>query len=72
MTFKDSRLVMEALVVGVALAAALVLAHGVVAIKDYKTAAVVGLVVGASLHLVFELLGLNRAYCSTGHACRRA
>ncbi len=55
----------EALAVGVALALAMMLAHSFVQIKDYSTAALVGLVVGAALHLVFEVLGLNRAYCQS-------
>lgn len=59
----------EALIVGAALAMALALTTTVVRITNTKTALVVGVVVGAALHLLFELAGLNRAYCRTGHAC---
>jgi hypothetical protein len=69
MSVPMSNLVLEALVVGAALAVALVLTTTVVRINDAKTALVVGVVVGAALHLLFELAGLNRAYCRTGHAC---
>ncbi len=63
-------LLTEALIVGVALAAALALTTTVVRITNVKTALVVGVVVGAALHLLFELSGLNRTYCRSGHACR--
>jgi uncharacterized membrane protein (DUF441 family) len=60
----------EALAVGVALALALALlvSRGV-RITSFKTALAVGLVVGAALHVLFELSGLNGAYCRMGHAC---
>ena len=63
------RLLKEALVVGVALAVALALTTTIVRITNAKTALVVGAVLGAALHLLFELAGLNRAYCRVGHAC---
>lgn len=66
------RLIYEALAVGVALAISLAIAQSLVRIRDYKTALLVGLVLGASLHLVFELVGLNRSYCMSGHACKLA
>lgn len=59
----------EALVVGAALAVALALTTTVVHVNNVKTALVVGVVVGAALHLLFELAGLNEVYCRSGHAC---
>jgi len=62
----------EALAVGLALALALalVVSRGV-RITSFKTALAVGLVLGAALHVLFELSGLNRAYCTQGYACTR-
>lgn len=65
------RLVAEAGVVGLILAIVL----GLVAAAAPKVlatparAALTGLVVGAAFHLAFEAAGLNRMYCTTGHAC---
>lgn len=64
-----ARLATEAAVVGMALAAALAAVTVFVKITNARTAVMVGLVAGAALHLLFELTGLNGAYCSTGHAC---
>ena len=59
----------EAVVVGLALALALALVRMLVTINTYTKALAVGFVLGAALHLVFELSGLNGMYCRTGHAC---
>lgn len=65
------RLVIEALVVGLALAAALGAVRWALpsTCSSVGAAAATGLVVGAAFHVVFELAGLNAAYCKTGHAC---
>ena len=62
----QTRLVIEAVVVGAALALALWL---VSLLRLRWHPVVTGFVVGAGLHLVFEFTGMNRSYCSTGHAC---
>ena len=60
----------EAVVVGLALALALACVTAMsVKIAGYPAALAVGFVVGAALHLLFELSGLNGMYCRTGHAC---
>ena len=38
-------------------------------LRSVPMAALVGFILGALFHLGFEFTGLNRAYCSTGHAC---
>lgn len=57
------RVAFESLAVGAVLAVALAIAQTLVKIKDIKTAVLVGLVVGAALHLLLELMGANAAYC---------
>jgi hypothetical protein len=60
----------EATVVGIVLA--IVLAIAVAArgpIATVPAALATGLVLGAAVHLGFEVAGLNRAYCTTGAAC---
>ena len=66
---KFVHLATEATVVGLALAAALAATTTFVQIRNAYTALAVGLVLGAALHLLFELTGLNGKYCRTGHAC---
>ena len=70
--FNPRHLALEAVVVGLALALALTATTQLfrVTIGTGQTSVVVGLVLGAGLHLAFELAGLNRTYCSTGHACQ--
>lgn len=62
-------LVTEAVVVGLALALSLAGATTLTKINNYRTALAVGFVVGAALHLLFEMSGLNSVYCRSGHAC---
>lgn len=62
-------LLTEAFVVGVSLALALAGATALTKINSYSTALAVGFVLGAALHLLFELSGLNTMYCKSGHAC---
>lgn len=38
-------------------------------LRSVPMAALVGFILGALFHLGFEFTGLNRTYCSTGHAC---
>lgn len=66
-----STLALEALVVGLTLAAALGAVRWALPStwSSVGAAATTGLVVGAAIHLFFELAGFNRAYCRTGHAC---
>lgn len=67
------RLWIEAAVVGGVLAIALAAVRIAVpgAFGGPLATALTGLAVGAAFHLVFELAGLNRAYCATGYACTR-
>lgn len=63
---------LEAGVVAVVTALALALALWLGGpITRLTKALVVGAVVGAAIHLIFELVGANRMYCSTGAACSR-
>ena len=64
-------LLIEASVVGAILAAMLGLTAWAAprALSTPARAALAGLIAGAAFHLAFELAGLNRAYCTTGHAC---
>lgn len=66
-----ARLVLEALIVGGSLAAAL---GGVAwawpaSLRTASSATLVGFALGVAFHLGFEALGLNAAYCTSGHAC---
>ena len=65
------QLLLEALVVGMTLAVALLAAHAVTTPKSATDVLLMGFVVGILIHLGFELAGLNRVYCSIGAACRR-
>lgn len=56
----------EAVVVGAALALAW---WAVDSARVRWHPAATGFAVGAGLHLLFEVVGLNRAYCTAGHAC---
>ena len=66
-----THLATEAVVVGLALAAALAATTVFVRITSAGTALAVGPVLGPALHLLFELTGLNAMYCRGGHACAR-
>lgn len=69
----SSRLIREAAFVGVTLGVILALVASLWP-RNFRTAsaaAIAGFVIGAALHLAYEALGLNRAYCQTGHACVR-
>ncbi len=65
------QLALEALIVGVTLAAVLAIVNIVApgALRGTASVTLVGFVVGAFLHLAFELSGLNAKYCTVGHAC---
>lgn len=67
----STQLALEVVVVGAVLAAALASVAWLLpgALRSVWKAAVTGLVVGAAVHLGFELSGLNRVYCGVGHAC---
>ena len=65
------QLVIEAVVVGVTLAIALAITHSVRVPKTTSDVLLTGFVVGVIIHLGFEALGFNRAYCTVGAACRR-
>lgn len=63
----------EIAVVAAVTALSLMLAVRLVgSIDSVRKACVVGLVVGACIHLAFELLGGNMYYCSFGAACGRS
>lgn len=67
-----SRLALEAAVVAVVTAVALAFAVAVTGpISSVRKALLVGLVMGAAVHIGFELLGGNLYYCSFGAACAR-
>lgn len=62
----------EAAIVGAALAAGLAFAVMVRPLEDSVTQAVItGFVVGAALHMLFELAQANTWYCKRGAACSR-
>lgn len=61
----------EAGFVGVAAAFAFAVACFLLKPTGLMQLAGVGFVTGAALHLVFEVLGLNAMYCTTGAACAR-
>ena len=63
---------MEAGAVAAVTALALAFAVSVTgAIRTVRKALLVGLVMGAAIHVAFELLGGNSYYCSFGAACAR-
>jgi hypothetical protein len=65
-------LLLEISVVAAITALALALAVTVAGpIQTARKALVVGLVIGGSIHLAFELLGGNRYYCTYGAACTK-
>lgn len=68
----SSSLLFEAVFVGVTLASCLSLAVSLYprTVTTGYSAAVLGFCLGAGLHLGFELIGLNKTYCVSGHACR--
>ena len=70
MELKKQLLVETAIVaVTLALVMGLVAAAAPWALRTPVRAAVTGL--GAAFHLGFEATGLNRLYCTVGHACQR-
>ncbi len=60
----------EALVVGAALALCLAVLVRYAPLRSPRDAAIAGFLLGAALHLGFELSGANRWYCVHGNACR--
>jgi len=66
-----SMVLVEALVVGLVLAASLSVSDILVPITNPKTAALTGLVVGALVHIGFEVFGANAWYCTEGASCRK-
>jgi uncharacterized membrane protein len=67
-----SRLAIEAAVVAAVTALALAFAVAVTGpVGSVRKALLVGLVMGAAIHVAFELLGGNLWYCSSGAACSR-
>ena len=66
------RLAFEVVAVAAATALSMGLAVAVAGpIASVKKALVVGLLVGAIIHVAFEVLGGNAWYCSYGAACLR-
>ena len=65
-----STLLLEAASVGATLAFALVAAFSIVKPTSTIKTLLIGFIVGVLIHLGFELAGLNKYYCSAGHACR--
>ena len=66
-----SMVLVEALIVGIVLAASLTVSDILVPITNAQTAALTGLVVGALVHVGFEVAGANAWYCRKGASCRR-
>ncbi len=67
-----TRLAMEVAVVGAVTALALAFAVSVTGpIRTVRKGLVVGLLMGAVIHVAFELLGGNAYFCSFGAACTR-
>lgn len=64
-------LLSEAAVVGLVLGGLLALTVSFFPLKAPSAALYAGILLGAGVHLMFELLGLNARYCSTGAACAR-
>lgn len=66
------RLLIECIVVGAVLALALACVRSWVprALASPGRAALAGLAIGAGIHLLFEIAGLNSRYCTSGFACR--
>ena len=64
--------IVEAFVVGGGLAALMVLAHAMGHRPSSAVqAAVLGFVLGAFFHIMCEISGINKWYCTNGAACRR-
>ncbi|QJX74039.1 hypothetical protein F-E9_285 [Faustovirus] len=63
------QLFLEAGVVGIVLGFVMMIVYAVMPITTIIMAGLVGLIVGAGSHLVFELTGANKWYCESGHAC---
>jgi RsiW-degrading membrane proteinase PrsW (M82 family) len=60
----------EALSVGVVLALCLaIVVQFITPLRSARDAAIVGLLLGAAVHLGFEASGANGWYCSHGNAC---
>jgi len=64
------QLLLEASSVGATLAIALVIAFAIVKPTTMTKTLLIGFVLGVLIHLGFEIAGLNKYYCSAGHACR--
>jgi uncharacterized membrane protein SpoIIM required for sporulation len=65
-------LLIEATFVGAMLALALIIVDQTMGMPTSSVGILaMGFVVGALIHLVCEITGLNKMYCSTGYACRR-
>lgn len=64
-----SSLMLEAVIVGAVLAVALAITVKFTTIQTSKRALVAGFVLGVLIHLGFEFVGANKAYCTVGVAC---
>lgn len=66
-----NQLVLEVGIVGASLAGAMAAIAWLFPawLRGMPRAAMVGFVLGALFHLVFEATGLNAMYCRSGHAC---
>lgn len=62
-------IVLEAVVVGLALAILMGLSNWVFPIQGSRDAVVTGFVLGSLFHLVCEMTKVNRWYCTHGTAC---
>jgi len=66
-----SMVFVEALIVGAVMAIALSVSDVLVPINGPQRAAYTGFIVGALIHMAFEIFGANRWYCSQGASCKR-
>ena len=66
----STSLLTEAFVVGVVLALCLaIVVRFITPLRSPRDAAIVGLLLGAAVHLGFEASGANGWYCAHGSAC---